>query len=108
MLYRAGARILFGTPVPQPKLPPGYSLHKEMELTVESGMPPAAVLRGVTRVNAEILGNGKAMGRVASGMLADLVLLDANPISDIRNSRRIGRVIRDGASLDPKQTLGPH
>ena len=106
MLYRAGARILVGTHAPQPKLPPGYSLHKEMELTVESGRPPADVVRAVTRLNAEILGQAKTMGRVASGTVADLVLLDANWVDDIRNSRRIWRGIRDGASLDSKQILG--
>ena len=77
-----------------------------MELTVESGRPPADVVRAVTRLNTEILGQGKTMGRVASGTVADLVLLDANWVDDIRNSRRIWRGIRDGASLDPKQILG--
>ena len=77
-----------------------------MELTVESGRPPADVVRAVTRLNAEILGQGKTMGCVAGGTVADLVLLDANWVDDIRNSRRIWRGIRDGASLDPKQILG--
>ncbi len=105
MLYRAGAKLLVGTDAPEPQVPPGYSLHKEMELMVESGMTAADVLTAATRANAEILGQSDRIGRVASGMLADLVVLDANPIDDIHNTRRIWRVIRGGVLLDPEYIL---
>ncbi len=105
MLHQAGVKILVGTDAPEPQVPPGYSLHKEMELLVESGMPPADVLRAATLFNAEVLGQHENIGRVAAGMLADLVLLDENPLEDIRNTRRIRRVIRSGRSLGPEEIL---
>lgn len=105
ILHRAGVKLLVGTDAPEPQVPPGYSLHKEMELLVESGMPPADVVRAATLVNAEVLGQSENIGRVATGMLADLVLLDANPLDAIRNTRTVRRVIRSGRSLEPKEIL---
>ena len=105
ILHQAGVKILVGTDAPEPQVPPGYSLHKEMELLVESGMSPEEVLRAATLVNAEVLGQSENLGRVAVGMLADLVVLDANPLDDIRNTRRVRRVIRSGRLLEPGRIL---
>ena len=105
MLHQAGARILVGTDAPEPQVAPGYSLHTEMELLVESGMSPASVLQAVTRVNAEVLRQEDHLGGIEPGKRADLVLLRANPIEDIRNTREIDRVINGGEVLLPSEIL---
>ena len=105
MLHQAGARILVGTDAPEPQVAPGYSLHTEMELLVESGMSPASVLQAATRVNAEVLRQENHLGGIEPGKRADLVLLRANPIEDIRNTRKIDRVINGGEVLLPSEIL---
>lgn len=96
MLHRAGVPILVGTDAPEPQVPPGASLHHEMELLVQSGMRPAEVLAAATLGNARALQAEDRLGTVEPGRLADLVLLDADPLTDIRNTRRIRVVLRAG------------
>ena len=105
MLHEAGAKILVGTDAPEPQVAPGYSLHKEMELLVESGMSPASVLQAATRVNAEVLREENHLGSIEPGKLADLVLLRADPLEDIRNTRQIDRIINAGEVLRPSVIL---
>jgi imidazolonepropionase-like amidohydrolase len=105
MLYRAGTRLLVGTDAPCPQVPPGYSLHQEMRLLVESGIPPAEVLRAATLTNAEVLKEQDRLGSIREGRMADMVLLDANPLDDINNTRRIWRVVKDGRVLTPATIL---
>lgn len=99
LLHRSGVALLVGTDAPFPFVPPGYSFHQELELLVESGVPPSAVLIAATRNNARALNLSSELGEIAPGRLADLVLLDANPLDDIRNSRRIAAVVRSGILL---------
>lgn len=96
LLHRSGVELLVGTDAPFPYVPPGYSFHQELELMVESGVPPAAVLLAATRNNARAVNLASEIGEIAPGRCADLVLLDANPLDDIRHSRRIAAVIRSG------------
>lgn len=105
MLHRAGARLLVGTDTPCPQVPPGYSLHQEMRLMVESGIAPAEVLRAATMTNAEVLKAQDQLGSIREGKLADMVVLDANPLEDINNTRRIWRVVKDGRVLTPAAIL---
>ena len=105
LLHRAGARVLVGTDAPEPQVPPGSSLHHEMEFLVQSGMSPAEVLSAATLVNARVLKADDRIGSVTPGKKADLVLLDANPLTDIRNTRRISHVFKDGAALLPAEIL---
>ena len=105
MLYREGIPLLAGTDAPEPFVPPGASLHKELELMVGSGMPLAAVLTSATLGNARALHAADRLGSIEEGKLADLVILDANPIQDIRNTRKIFSVIRGGIICDPKTLL---
>jgi imidazolonepropionase-like amidohydrolase len=105
MLYRAGARLLVGTDAPEPQVPPGYSLHHEMQLLVESGVPPAEVLRAATWNNAAVVRRQHEIGSVRAGMLADFVILDADPLADIRNTRKIFRVVKGGQVLEPSVIL---
>jgi imidazolonepropionase-like amidohydrolase len=102
VLHRAGVPLLAGTDAPEPFCPPGLSLHQELELLVESGLRPAAALRAVTLNNALALKQGDHLGSIEAGKFADMVILSADPCRDIRNTRRIERVIRGGLCSDPK------
>jgi hypothetical protein len=95
--YQAGARFLVGSDAPNPFVVPGASLHRELELLVEAGLPPAAVLRMATQGNATALRAADDLGTLAPGKKADLVVLDADPLEDIRNTRRIRLVVQNGA-----------
>ena len=104
-LYRAGVELLVGTDTPVQFCPPGFALHQELELLVESGLTPAAALTAATRNNARSLGQSAQLGSIEAGKLADLVILDADPLADIRNTRKIYRVIRAGCLTDPVELL---
>jgi hypothetical protein len=104
-LYRAGVPILVGTDSPEPQVTPGFSLHQELALLVESGMSPAAVLQAATIRNAKVLREDKELGSVSVGKLADMVLLTRNPLKDIRNTRAIQLVVRGGRVCYPKELL---
>jgi imidazolonepropionase-like amidohydrolase len=103
-MRRAGVIILAGTDAPNPYTFPGFSLHEELELLVRSGFSPMQALLAATRDPAEFLGQLKNRGTVEKGKVADLVLLDADPLLDIRNTKRIDSVIRVGR-LIPKTEL---
>jgi hypothetical protein len=105
LLYRAGVPLLAGTDAPEPFVPPGYSLHTELELLVESGLPPAAALQAATINNARALKQEAQLGSIEVGKLADLVVLAADPLADIRNTRKIERVVRGGILCDPEAVL---
>ena len=98
-MQRAGVPILAGTDVGNPWLVAGFSLHDELALFVQAGMPPLAALRTATINPARYFGALDSLGTIAEGKIADLVLLDANPLDDIRNTRRIRSVIVNGRLL---------
>ena len=77
----------------------GWTMHAELENMVMAGIPPAKVLMAATRVSAEILGQDD-LGMVATGKSADFVVLDANPLDDIKNTRRISQVYLRGHRID--------
>jgi imidazolonepropionase-like amidohydrolase len=79
---------------------PGFSLHEELELLVRAGLTPAEALRTATINPAEFLGLTDSLGVVAAGKLADLILLDANPLDNIANTKRIRAVIQGGRVLN--------
>lgn len=93
---RAGGKLLVGSDAPNPFVVPGLSLHRELELLVMAGMSPMQVLVAATRGNAEALGVDDDLGTLAPGKLADVVLLDANPLVDIAHSRRVRVVLQSG------------
>lgn len=104
-LYRAGVPLLVGTDSPEPQVTPGFSLHQELEMLVESGLPPAAALRAATLGNAAAMQQQDDLGSIAAGKFADILLLAANPLDDIRNTRRIELVIRGGRICQPAKLL---
>jgi hypothetical protein len=86
---------------------PPWSLHAEMEERVRAGVSPGAALEAATRVNARILGAEGDLGSIEEGKVADLLLLDADPLADIRNTRRSHAVIQGGRLVDREALLRP-
>ena len=100
-MRRAGVRILPGSDLAVLGIYPGSSLHDELRLFVEKlGMTPMEAIVSATRQSAEFFGMQDSLGTVAANRIADLVLLDADPLADIRNVRRINAVIVRGRLLD--------
>jgi len=95
----AGVPVLTGTDAPVPGVAPGFALHDEFESLSRCGMSNLQVLESTTRLAAEWLGTLKDRGTLESGKRADLVLLDANPLDSISNTRRIAAVIANGHYL---------
>ena len=103
-MRRAGVEFLAGTDVLNPYCFPGFSLHDELALLVEGGLSPLEALQAATLNPARFLGREKDLGTVEKGKIADLLLLDANPLEDIGNTRKIEAVVFGGTLL-PKAEL---
>ncbi len=86
---------------------PGLSLHWELEHLVEAGIEPLEVLRIATQEAAEAVGASDQLGTLEVGKLADVMLLDANPLEDIKNTQTIWRVIKGGWLFDPEKLRPP-
>jgi len=97
-LADGGVTIATGTGAGDVRVLPGSSLHRELALLVGAGMTPMQALVAATRDAARV--TGREAGQVKVGVPADLVLLDADPLADIRNTRRVAQVIRGGAIYD--------
>ena len=92
----AGVGILAGTDCPIFFLTPGLSLHEELSLLVKAGLSPMEALNSATLRPAEYFEMDHELGLIASGMYADLVLLDANPLEEISNTSKVYAVIKEG------------
>lgn len=92
-LHRAGVPVVAGTD----QGVPGHSLHREMELYVQAGFTPMEAIQAATLVPARIMGMEKETGTVEKGKRADLILINGNPLEDIRNTRNVEYVITNGA-----------
>jgi len=100
-MRKAGVQFMAGTDTAAAvAVVPGSSLHTELEYFVEAGFTPAESLRTATLNPAIFMGEEADRGTVAAGKVADLVLLDANPLQDIHNTRKISAVILNGRLLD--------
>ncbi len=96
----AGVPMVVGTDASTSGVVDGFAVHDEMALLVEAGLTPEEVLISATRLPATWLGIDSEVGTVEVGKLADLILLDANPITDIKNTRKIAGVFVNGNWLD--------
>jgi imidazolonepropionase-like amidohydrolase len=95
-MQRSGVPLLAGTDTPNPWVIPGFSLHDELTLLVQGGLTPLEALQTATINPARFLGATDSSGAIGPGKLADLVLLDADPLADIHNTSRIAAVILQG------------
>jgi len=102
IIWGSGAGVLAGTDTGDPYVVPGFALHDELEAMVEAGIPADEVLKLATAAPAKYFGIEATHGSVAKGKTADLVLLDADPLQDIRNTRRISAVVSNGRLLGRK------
>ncbi len=94
-LHDAGARILLGSDTPNPYVVPGFSLHEELQNLVDAGLTPYEAIKAGTYDAAEFLGELDEFGTISTGLRADLVLVEDNPLEDIGNlARRVGVMAR--------------
>jgi imidazolonepropionase-like amidohydrolase len=107
-MHRAGVHIMPGTDAPLRNSPPGFGLHEELTYFVRAGFSPFEALRAATLEPAQFLGVTDSLGTVGPGKLADLVLLDANPIADIANLRRISAVVANGRFFEVRRDAAGH
>lgn len=103
-LHDAGVGIVLGSDAPQVMNVPGFSVHRELAVLVAAGLTPYQALETGTRNVAVYFGTLDRSGTVATGKVADLVLLDANPLTDIANTTRIAGVMARGKWM-PRATL---
>ena len=105
MFHEAGGVVLTGTDCPNVAIVPGFSLHREMELLTRTGMSAREVLMAATWRAAERLDRADEFGTIEPGRSADLLILTADPLADIRNTRAIERVVARGEVMTPDQIL---
>ena len=98
MLFNAGVTIVAGTDGFA-----GFTLHRELELYAEAGIPAAQVLRIATYGSAKIVGREKDLGSIENGKIADLIIVNGNPMDNMSDIRRTELVMKDGAILDPRK-----
>jgi len=100
LMHSSGVRIMAGTDTGAPYIFPGSALHDELALLVQAGLTPMQALQAATKSPADFLGKTKTQGTVEQGKFADLLLLDADPLGDIHNTKKIRAVILRGKLLD--------
>jgi len=100
-LVSAGVPILAGTDAPLPNSIPGFGIHFELEWLVKAGLSPWQALIAATAEPARYLGVD-SVGSIRAGSVADLVVLNADPLRRIGNTRRIALVVSDGRVYSPK------
>ena len=99
-LHEAGVMIAFGTDTGPPGRFPGYFEHWEAELMVDAGLEPMEVIETWSAGSAKALEIAKEFGTLEKGKVADLIVLDANPLDDIRNTRKIHAVYMGGKRVE--------
>jgi imidazolonepropionase-like amidohydrolase len=100
-VFDAGIPVVLGTDSGFVGVLLGVSTHIELELMVEAGLKPEDVLRTATINAARMIGREKDLGTIEAGKWADLVILDANPLQDVRNVTRIYRTLKGGVVYEP-------
>jgi len=100
LLHARGVPLVVGTDTGNAYVFPGYSVHRELELLVRAGLTPMEALEAATRGAAEMIGAEEEFGIIQPGRRADLLILGANPLDDIRNTRSLEAVIVEGRVVD--------
>jgi imidazolonepropionase-like amidohydrolase len=98
--HDAGAKVVVGSHTMLNVEPEGKAFQKEMELLVEAGMKPRDVIVAATMEGARFLRAEKRVGSIEPGKLADLILIDGDPLQDIRTLRNVKRVMLNGVWID--------
>lgn len=104
--HAAGVPLLAGTDVGVAAVSPGFSLHDELELLVQAGLTPMEALRAATDEPARLLGVADSLGTIRVGAAADLVLLNADPLVEIGNTRLVAAVLLRGRLLRREELDG--
>ena len=105
-VHAAGGRVLPSTDTgAAPLQVAGFALHRELALLVRGGIAASDVLQAATRQAAEFLGRGDDLGTIEAGKLADVLIVDGDPLTDIEASRRVVTVFQDGVRHDPQALL---
>ncbi len=99
-LSEANVGIMAGTDCPIFFLTPGYSLHEELRLLVKSGLTSLEAINAATLRPAQYFNLENELGTIENGKLADLLILDENPLDDIRNTQKINAVFKNGKLFD--------
>ena len=99
-MHRAGVKVLAGTDFSDWAVVPGVDLHNELALLVEAGFSPMEAIQAATLRPAEFLGRSNELGSIEEGKIADLVLLDMDPLESISHTRKIHAVVLGGKYLD--------
>jgi len=105
-LMDAGVTVVMGTDAGNIGTLHGPSIHREFALMKDAGLTPAEILRTATVNGARALGLADSAGRIAPGMRADLMVLDADPLADIAGLQRVRVVVKDGVAYEPRVLLG--
>jgi imidazolonepropionase-like amidohydrolase len=100
MLYENGVTLLSGSDIPNFELVPGVSLHHELEILVEAGIPTLEVIKIATRNGAQALGIEEDVGTIEPGKQADMIVLSDNPVEEINNTKKIEAVINNGQLIE--------
>jgi len=104
--YDHGGMLTLGTDNPSTgEFIAGFSAHRELHTLVLAGIPPAAALKIATINGARALGVSDKLGTLEAGKLADLFVIDGNPLVDIKNTRKVRLVMKSGLTYDPQELL---
>jgi imidazolonepropionase-like amidohydrolase len=104
-VWDAGIPVVMGTDAGNIGTLHGPSVFREMEIMTQAGLTPLQVLRSATSNGAKTMGLEREIGTLAPGKLADLVILNADPLADVANLSKIHRVIKDGKLFVPDELI---
>ena len=104
LCHGAGVRIVVGSHSTVPKAERGWAFQRELELLAECGLTPMETIAAATRNNAAFFRISARLGTIEAGKLADLVLLDGNPLKDPQAMRRVARVMLNGQWITPPKS----